>query len=87
MEEHEGNSGEKKGLMRKAMELTSTQEKRGGLLSKASHLKAHGALDDAIVDREGVFFIREGLETSSVKQDPALKELIDSVLEPQSPKA
>lgn len=87
MEEHEGISGEKKGLMKKAMELTAKQDRKGGLLSKASHLKAHGALDDAIVDREGVFLIREGLETSSVRQDPALKDLIDSVLAPQSPKA
>lgn len=36
--------------------------------------------NSAIVVRDGIFTISENLETSSVKQDPDLKKLIDSVL-------
>ena len=34
----------------------------------------------AIILEDGVFMIKEDLETSSVKQDPKLKALVDSVL-------
>jgi len=33
-----------------------------------------------IVLRDGVYTIRQNLEISDVKQDPALKELVESVL-------
>ncbi|MBO5607064.1 MAG: hypothetical protein J5930_04140 [Treponema sp.] len=35
---------------------------------------------NAIVMKDGVFTIRQNLETSSVKQDVSLKELVDSVI-------
>ena len=34
----------------------------------------------AIVEQNGIFTIKENLETSSVKQDPGLKALVESVL-------
>jgi hypothetical protein len=35
---------------------------------------------DAIVEHDGVFVIQSGLSTSSVKQDPSFKKLVESVL-------
>ncbi|MBO4387001.1 MAG: hypothetical protein II103_05515 [Treponema sp.] len=34
----------------------------------------------AIIVKNGIFTISQDLETSSVKQDPALKALVDSIL-------
>lgn len=35
---------------------------------------------DAIVEQNGVFTIQSGLETSSIKQDPSFRKLVESVL-------
>ncbi len=49
-----------------------------GLLAKAISVRAKG---QAIVERDGIFSIRESLETGGVKLDPVLKALVDSVLD------
>ena len=36
--------------------------------------------NSTIILRDGIFTIRKDLETSNVKQDPALKELVESVI-------
>ena len=72
----------------------SSQEPQqlGGLLKKDDGiLNLHGdiafmnGLDvksegKAIIVKNGIFTISQDLETSSVKQDPALKALVDSIL-------
>lgn len=68
--------------MKKALELSSRADSCGsGLLSKItkSSLRTKD-MTKAIVERNGIFTIKENLETSSVKQDPSLKALVDSVL-------
>lgn len=72
----------------------SSQEPQqlGGLLKKAEGIlnlqgdtafmngldvKSEGK---AIIVKNGIFTISQDLETSSVKQDPALKALVDSIL-------
>ncbi len=57
-----------------------TQEKPSshGLLAKALSLKGEG---QAIVEKDGIFSIKTGLELSGVELDPDLKALVDSVLE------
>lgn len=82
MEKQNETTNNNKGFMKKALDYQQT--KRGGLLSKAAALQLQEAPKDTIIDHNGVFLIKEGLETSSVKQDPALKALIDSVLAPQN---
>ena len=37
-------------------------------------------MNKVIVEKNGVFVIQSGIETSEIKQDPALKALVDSVL-------
>ncbi len=68
--------------MKKALEM-SRQNKpcASGLLSKItkSSLRTKN-MTKAIVEQNGIFTIKENLETSSVKQDPDLKALVDSVL-------
>lgn len=82
MENTQENVGNKKGLLNKAIEVR--QRRKTGLLAKAAALRAQSVPQDTIIGRDGVFLIRDDLETSSVKQDPALKALIDSVLNPQN---
>ena len=70
------------GLMKKALAISRRSKVTGeGLLAHItkSHLDAKPA-PKAIVEQNGIFMIKEGLETSSVEQDPALKALVDSVL-------
>lgn len=76
------SSSSEHGLMKKALELSSRADSCGsGLLSKItkSSLRTKD-MTKAIVERNGIFTIKENLETSSVKQDPGLKALVDSVL-------
>ena len=54
------------GLMQKALSFLNTQ----------SEESAQGA----IIVKDGIFTINSHLETSSIKVDPKLKSLIDSVL-------
>ncbi|WP_295798796.1 hypothetical protein [uncultured Treponema sp.] len=76
------SSSSEHGLMKKALEM-SRQNKpcASGLLSKItkSSLRTKN-MTKAIVEQNGIFTIKENLETSSVKQDPDLKALVDSVL-------
>ncbi len=58
------------------------QSSPNGLLAKALSVRAKG---QAIVERDGIFSIRESLETGGVKLDPALKALVDSVLDSGQP--
>ena len=70
------------GLMKKALEMKMTNKTCGsGLLSKItkSSLRTKN-MTKAIVEQNGIFTIKENLETSSIKQDPDLKALVDSVL-------
>lgn len=70
------------GLMKKALEIKKTNKTcTSGLLSKItkSSLRTKN-MTKAIVEQNGIFTIKENLETSSVKQDPGLKALVDSVL-------
>ena len=70
------------GLMKKALAISRRGKVTGeGLLAHITkaHLDAKPA-PKAIVEQNGIFMIKEDLETSSVEQDPALKALIDSVL-------
>ena len=71
---------------------SSQEQLLGGLLKKAEGiLNLQGentfmnGLDSktegkAIIVKNGIFMISKDLETSSVKQDPALKALVDSIL-------
>ncbi len=54
-----------------------------GLLAKALSLKGDG---QAIVEKDGIFSIKTGLELSGVELDPDLKALVDSVLDVDCPK-
>ena len=70
------------GLMKKALAISRRGKVTGeGLLAyiTKSHLDAKPA-PKAIVERNGIFMIKDDLETSSVEQDPALKALIDAVI-------
>ena len=70
------------GLMKKALEMTKQNNAcSSGLLSKItkSSLRTKN-MTKAIVEQNGIFSIKQNLETSSVKQDPGLKALVDSVL-------
>ncbi|HAZ96144.1 MULTISPECIES: hypothetical protein [unclassified Treponema] len=76
------SSSSEHGLMKKALEITKTNKTcTSGLLSKItkSSLRTKN-MTKAIVEQNGIFTIKENLETSSVKQDPGLKALVDSVL-------
>ncbi|MGN0728089.1 hypothetical protein [Treponema sp.] len=75
-------SSSEHGLMKKALELSKPQNGGGsGLLSKItkSSLRTKN-MAKVIVEQNGIFTIKENLETSSVKQDPDLKSLVESVL-------
>lgn len=65
------------GLMQKALEIQNRNKEKQKMpnISEKKNNK-----NSAIVVRDGIFTISENLETSSVKQDPDLKKLIDSVL-------
>lgn len=68
--------------MKKALEMSKQKNARtSGLLSKItkSSLRTKN-MTKAIVEQNGIFTIKENLETSSVKQDPGLKALVESVL-------
>ena len=68
--------------MKKAHEMTKQNYAScSGLHSKItkSSLRTKN-MTKAIVEQNGIFTIKENLETSSVKQDPGLKALVDSVL-------
>ncbi|WP_296090223.1 hypothetical protein [uncultured Treponema sp.] len=76
------SSSSEHGLMKKALEIKKTNKTcTSGLLSKItkSSLRTKN-MTKAIVEQNGIFTIKENLETSSVKQDPGLKALVDSVL-------
>lgn len=49
-----------------------------GLLAKA--LLAEKKLQEPIVEKDGIFSIKQNLETSKVVIDPEFKALVDSVL-------
>ncbi|MBQ0039192.1 MAG: hypothetical protein KBS64_02035 [Treponema sp.] len=69
----------KKGLMGKAIQITS--EKKGtGLLKHITENNGAKSMTKVIVEKNGVFTIQQGFETSEIKQDPTLKALVDSVL-------
>ena len=75
----EVKNSQKKGLMGKAMELT--EPKKGtGLLEHITETNGAKNMNKVIVEKNGVFVIQSGIETSEIKQDPALKALVDSVL-------
>ena len=76
------SSSSEHGLMKKALEMTKQNKPcASGLLSKItkSSLRTKN-MTKAIVEQNGIFTIKENLETSSVKQDPGLKAIVDSVL-------
>ena len=76
------SSSSEHGLMKKALEMSKQNKPcASGLLSKItkSSLRAKN-MTKAIVEQNGIFTIKENLETSSVKQDPGLKALVESVL-------
>ena len=76
------SSSSEHGLMKKALEMSKQNKPcASGLLSKItkSSLRTKN-MTKAIVEQNGIFTIKENLETSSVKQDPGLKALVDSVL-------
>ena len=76
------SSSSEHGLTKKALEITKQNNVcASGLLSKItkSSLRAKN-MTKAIVEQNGIFTIKENLETSSVKQDPGLKALVESVL-------
>ncbi|MDO5773534.1 MAG: hypothetical protein Q4P16_04405 [Spirochaetales bacterium] len=76
------SSSSEHGLMKKALEMTNKNNAcTSGLLSKItkSSLRTKN-MTKAIVEQNGIFTIKENLETSSVKQDPDLKALVESVL-------
>ena len=76
------SSSSEHGLMKKALEITKQNNAcASGLLSNItkSSLRAKN-MTKAIVEQNGIFTIKENLETSSVKQDPGLKALVESVL-------
>ncbi|MBP5443334.1 MAG: hypothetical protein IKI90_02220 [Treponema sp.] len=64
----------RKGLMQRA--LFALDENKGNS-TQTQEIKPE---KKAIILEDGVFMIKEDLETSSVKQDPKLKALVDSVL-------
>ncbi|WP_407399792.1 hypothetical protein [Treponema sp.] len=76
------NVKNKSGLMGKAMEIS--EENKGktgkGLLKHITEKNGARTMTKVIVEKNGVFVIQPGIETSEIKQDPALKALIDSVL-------
>ena len=75
----EVKNSQKKGLMGKAMELA--EPKKGtGLLKHITETNGAKNMNKVIVEKNGVFVIQSGIETSEIKQDPALKALVDSVL-------
>lgn len=70
------------GLMKKALLVSESNKHSGsGLLFKITKSSQRNRfMPKAIVEQDGIFTIQEDLETSSVNQDPHLKELVDSVL-------
>ncbi len=70
------------GLMKKAVGISKSKKVFGeGLLSKTEkYSRKLGSNQKVIVEKDGLFMIKEGVETSSVVQDPVLKKLVDSVL-------
>ncbi len=63
------------GLLKKAEGILNVQGENGFM--NGSDSKSEGK---AIIVKNGIFTISQDLETSSVKQDPALKALVDSIL-------
>ena len=66
------NKAPRKGLMQRA--LYALDE------NKTNTPQENKVEKRAIILENGVFMIKEDLETSTVKQDPKLKALVDSVL-------
>ena len=58
------------------------QKGSGGLMRRAQDVldKKKPAALPVILDEGGIFTIRGGIETDSVRLDPGLKELVDSVV-------
>ncbi len=73
-----------KGLFGKAMLVRQQCELEGKKMTKvqnkAGTSKKGERAGDAIVEVNGIFMIQNNLETSSVKLDPYLQELVNSVL-------
>ena len=65
------NSSPRKGLMQRALSALETPDPQD------SEVKVEKKV---IILENGVFMIKDDLETSAIKQDPKLKELVDSVL-------
>ena len=63
------------GLLKKAEGILNLQG--DSVFMNGLDVKSEGK---AIIVKNGIFTISQDLETSSVKQDPALKALVDSIL-------
>jgi len=63
------------GLLKRAEGILNLQGENGFM--SASDSKTEGK---AIIVKNGIFTISQDLETGSVKQDPTLKALVDSIL-------
>ena len=87
------DSSKKRGLLNRAMneETKPAQNTAHGLLAKIEknysktgtekmNVKKLFKSKSAIVENYGIFTIQKDLEVSSVKIDPSLKALVDSVL-------
>lgn len=66
-------------------QLGGLLKKAEGILNLQGDIAFMNGLDvksegKAIIVKNGIFTISQDLETSSVKQDPALKALVDSIL-------
>lgn len=70
----------KTGLMGKALEIASEKKEGKGLLKHITEKSGTRTMTKVIVEKNGVFTIQAGIETSEIKQDPDLKALVDSVL-------
>ena len=67
--------------MKKALEITKQNNAcASGLLSKITKSSLRAKNMTKAIEQNGIFTIKENLETSSVKQDPGLKALVESVL-------
>lgn len=75
-----GMEKSKSGLMGKALEISSEKKEGKGLLKHITEKSGAKGMTKVIVEKNGVFTIQSGIETSEIKQDPALKALVDSVL-------
>ena len=68
------NANPRKGLMQKALNALSENK------APAPQIPEVKVEKKVIILENGVFMIKDDLETSDVKQDPKLKALVDSVL-------